>query len=68
MTHQDVTSEEHRAALTEAGLPEGLIDFLVSTDAAIAAGELEDPAPGELSRLLGRPTTTLAESAADWVK
>ena len=64
----EVTGEQHAAILTEAGLPEGLVGFLVSTDAAIAAGELEDPAPGALSELIGRPTTPLADSLADWLK
>lgn len=61
---RDVSAGELRAALTEAGLPEGAIDFVVSTDQAIAAGELEDPNPGALAGLIGRPTTTLREALA----
>lgn len=64
----EVSGEQHAAILAEAGLPEGLVGFLVSTDAAIAAGELEDPNPGALSELIGRPTTPLADSLADWLK
>lgn len=64
ITVQQVSSQQHRAALADAGLPEGLVDFLVSTDAAIAAGELADPEPGTLSRLIGRPTTPLRETLA----
>lgn len=52
---QHVTPDEHRRALTAASLPEGLVDFVVSTEIAIADGELADPAPGTLSRLIGRP-------------
>lgn len=54
-----VSADEHRATLQKAGVPEGGVEFLVSTDQAIAAGELEDTAPGELSQLIGRPTTPL---------
>ncbi|MFT3716170.1 MAG: SDR family oxidoreductase [Gordonia sp. (in: high G+C Gram-positive bacteria)] len=63
---KDVSADELRTALTGAGLPAPLIDFLVGTDQAIAAGELEDPNPGELSRLIGRPTTPLSETVAGW--
>jgi NAD(P)H dehydrogenase (quinone) len=64
---QNMSSEEHRRVLTGAGVPDAGADFLVSTDAAIAAGELEDPAPGTLSGLLGRPTTPLADVVRGWV-
>jgi NAD(P)H dehydrogenase (quinone) len=64
VTVRNVSSDEHRALLTESGLPQGAIDFAVSTDRAIAAGELEDPAPGVLAQLIGRPTTTLREALA----
>lgn len=64
---RNVSGDEHRRLLLDAGTPAGLVDFLVSTDAAIAAGELEDPQPGTLAELIGHPTTTLAESVARWV-
>lgn len=63
----DVSSDEHRRLLVEAGVPDGLADFLVGTDRAIAAGELEDPAPGTLSTLIGHPTTPLAEAIRPWL-
>lgn len=62
---QHVSAAEHQAALAAAGLPEGVIGFLVSTDAAIADGELADPAPGTLSRLIGRPTTPIRDTLAE---
>lgn len=62
---QNVPAEEHRAKLAAANLPDGAIDFLVSTDQAIAAGELADPSPGTLSRLIGRQTTPLRDTLAD---
>ncbi|MGO1591930.1 MAG: SDR family oxidoreductase [Ancrocorticia sp.] len=61
---QHVSAEDHRAALAQAGLPDGVIDFLVSTDVAISDGELADPQPGTLSLLLGRPTTPLRDTLA----
>lgn len=57
---RSVSSDEHRAILAGAGLPEGAIDFVVGLDASIRGGALAD-ATGELSALIGRPTTPLAE-------
>ena len=62
---QHLTADAHRAALAAAGLPEAVIGFLVSTDTAIADGELADPEPGTLSRLIGRPTTPLRDTIAE---
>ena len=46
--------------LCGAGLPEGAVTFVVGTDQAIANGAL-DTGSHQLSELIGRPTTTLAE-------
>ncbi|MFJ9692860.1 SDR family oxidoreductase [Kitasatospora sp. NPDC101183] len=59
--HQDVAPAEHLAALVGAGLPEGFAGALVDVDAGIARGELAGT-PGDLARLIGRPTVPLAES------
>ncbi|WP_329489258.1 SDR family oxidoreductase [Kitasatospora sp. NBC_01246] len=59
--HREVTPAEHRAVLVGAGLPEGFADVLVDVDAGIARGELAGT-PGDLARLIGRPTVPLAES------
>ncbi|HEY8591091.1 MAG TPA: NAD(P)H-binding protein [Naasia sp.] len=61
ITFAGVSQEEHRQALTGAGLPESVIEFLVTLDADIAAGELDGPT-GVLSGLIGRPTTTLEQT------
>lgn len=58
--YRRVTPDEHLAALAEAGLDEGTAGFVVALDAGIAAGALAD-SDGTLSRLIGRPTTPLAE-------
>ncbi|MFC5667476.1 SDR family oxidoreductase [Kitasatospora misakiensis] len=59
--HRDVTSAEHRAVLVGAGLPEGFAEVLVDVDAGIARGELA-ATPGDLARLIGRPTVPLADT------
>ncbi|MED7955444.1 SDR family oxidoreductase [Streptomyces sp. BE20] len=59
--HRDVTPAEHLAVLVGAGLPEGFAGILVDVDAGIARGELAGT-PGDLARLIGRPTAPLAES------
>lgn len=46
--------------LKAAGLDDGTVGFIVGIDAAIKAGELADSS-GELSALIGRPTTPLIE-------
>lgn len=45
--------------LIGAGMPEGYADVFVDVDAGIARGELAT-APGDLARLIGRPTVPLA--------
>ncbi|MFD4660347.1 SDR family oxidoreductase [Kitasatospora sp. NPDC058444] len=59
--HRDVTPAEHLEALVGAGLPQGFAEVLVDVDAGIARGELAGT-PGDLARLIGRPTVPLAES------
>ncbi|WP_031071060.1 SDR family oxidoreductase [Streptomyces sp. NRRL WC-3742] len=59
--HRNVAPAEHLAALVGAGLPEGFAGALVDVDAGIARGELAGT-PGDLARLIGRPTVPLAES------
>ncbi|AWB87848.1 SDR family oxidoreductase [Mycetocola zhujimingii] len=60
ITFTSVTPEEHAAALRAAGLDEGTIGFLVRLDGDIRNGDLADTS-GDLSRLIGRPTTPLVE-------
>jgi len=61
--YQDLPAEAHAKALTEAGLPEPVVGMLVSIDASIADGRLADTT-GDLSRLIGRPTTPLRTTLA----
>ena len=57
----NVTPEEHLTVLTGAGLDEGTAGFLVGLDTGTREGELSSTT-GELSRLIGRPTTPLVET------
>lgn len=59
--HQNVSKEEHIAKLVQAGQPEASAMAEATLDDNIAEGALDDER-GELSRLIGRPTTLLAET------
>lgn len=61
VTHRRVPPEEHLAILQEAGLDDATARFLVTMDANIRDGLLA-ATTGELSRLIGRPTTPLADA------
>jgi len=54
------STEERAAALAAAGLDEGTIGFVIALDANIRDGALAETT-GDLSRLIGRPTTPLVE-------
>ncbi|GAA5203397.1 SDR family oxidoreductase [Microbacterium jejuense] len=55
-----VSREQLEAALAEAGLDAGTVGFVAEMEAGIARGVLADADPA-LARLLGRPTTPVAE-------
>jgi len=61
----NLSGEEHRAALLGAGLDEATAGFLVLLDRNTADGELVTDT-ADLSRLIGRPTTPVAETIATW--
>lgn len=63
IAYEDLSHDEHNEMLLAFGVPEPLADLLVDADHAISRGELND-ASGELHRLIGRPTTPLAEAVA----
>jgi len=58
-----LTPDEHAAMLTSFGLDEGTVGFVVALDGNIRDGLL-GVTNGDLSRLIGRPTTPLAEGLA----
>ncbi len=57
---QQVTPEQHVAALTGAGLDAGTAGFVVALDGDIRSGLLASTS-GDLARLIGRPTTPLEQ-------
>jgi NAD(P)H dehydrogenase (quinone) len=63
VVHTSLSAAEHKALLTGAGVPAAFADILVDVDDAISRGALS-ATPGDLSRLIGRPTTPIADSIA----
>ncbi|KGN39863.1 SDR family oxidoreductase [Knoellia aerolata] len=63
VAYRDLTVADYAAALVGAGLPEGYAQALASSDDGLKHGGLLVET-GDLSRLLGRPTTPLAEAIA----
>ncbi|WP_205474394.1 SDR family oxidoreductase [Nocardioides sp. SYSU D00038] len=57
----DLPADDYAEVLVGAGVPGDMARALADSDAAIARGELHDDSRA-LSRLLGRPTTSLAEA------
>jgi NAD(P)H dehydrogenase (quinone) len=59
--HKTLNPQESKAFLVSVGLPEMFADILADVDVAINRGSLA-VRTGDLSRLIGRPTTPLADS------
>jgi len=64
IAYKNVPAATHQEILVGAGLPEPFAAILVDVDEAIARGLLAGTS-GDLARLIGRPTTPLAESVAE---
>ncbi|APA69199.1 SDR family oxidoreductase [Janthinobacterium sp. 1_2014MBL_MicDiv] len=61
IVYKDMPQADFKAALVGVGVPEGFADLLADSDAGAAQGGLEENGK-QLSTLIGRPTTTLAEA------
>ncbi|MFE0602135.1 NAD(P)H-binding protein [Streptomyces sp. NPDC058892] len=61
IAYSEVPADEHLRILTDAGVPEGFAAIIVDVDAAIARGRLAGTG-GDLARLIGRPTTPVAQA------
>ncbi|MBC4011575.1 SDR family oxidoreductase [Morganella morganii] len=61
VVYQNLSQADFVAALKNAGLPDGLSEMLADSDIGASEGGLFDDSH-TLSKLIGRPTTTLAES------
>jgi len=68
VTYTDVPAETLKGILLGAGLPEALVAILVDVDVAGISRGLLAGGSGDLSRLIGRPTTPLADSVAAALK
>jgi NAD(P)H dehydrogenase (quinone) len=60
VTYRDLSVESYVSSLREFGLDDETADFVAAIDASIAHGDLETTRR-DLTELLGRPATTLAE-------
>ncbi|EPA99363.1 SDR family oxidoreductase [Pseudomonas sp. G5(2012)] len=63
VVYTDLPEQDFKAALIGMGLPEGFAALLADSDAAAAKGDLFESSR-QLSQLIGRPTTPIAESVA----
>jgi NAD(P)H dehydrogenase (quinone) len=63
IVYNQVSIEELTAILADAGLPQPVAEIIADADRAIGEGALHVET-GDLSRLLGRPTTTIREAVA----
>jgi NAD(P)H dehydrogenase (quinone) len=67
VAYKDLPTADYQQALVGFGLPAELAAVLADADRGLAAGDLRVDT-GDLSRLIGRPTTTLAEAVAVGLK
>jgi len=65
--YKDMPEADYRDVLVTAGLPDGLAALLADSDSGASKGALFDDSC-DLSRLIGRPTTSMKESVADFLR
>ncbi|MDC0710445.1 SDR family oxidoreductase [Stigmatella sp. ncwal1] len=63
IVYKNLPPDQYKGVLTQAGVPGPFAGVLVDSDLGAARGELNDTS-GELRRLIGRPTTPLADAVA----
>ncbi len=66
LPYRDMNPQDFRKALLGAGVPEIFAKVLSDTDAGVAKGALFEDG-GQLSRLIGRPTTPFRETVAEFL-
>ena len=67
VTLHEVTTDDHVSVLREAGLDDGTIGFITTLDSNTADDTLLVTS-GDLSRLIGRPTTPIADAVRSWAR
>jgi len=67
VTYQELPFDQYVEALVGAGLPDAYAAALADSDLGIARGELLVPT-GDLSRLIGRPTTSMHDAISSAVR
>ena len=67
VVYNDMPAPAYSGALQSTGLPAAYAELLADSDLGIARGELDDRG-GDLHRLIGRPTTSLADAIAAALK
>lgn len=63
IAYNDLPPQRYQGMLTGAGVPGPFAEILADSDVGASRGELNDTS-GELRRLIGRPTTPLADAVA----
>lgn len=64
VTYKDLSKDDYVAALQGFGFPAGLAEVFADCDLGVACGDLLVDT-GDLSRLIGRPTTTMPRAVAN---
>ncbi|MTE18900.1 NAD(P)H-binding protein [Streptomyces sp. TRM43335] len=67
VVYTDLPAEQYARILTDAGLPDFVVELVVDSDTKVAQGALER-VTDDLPTLLGRPTTPLSDSVAEALK
>lgn len=67
ITYQNLSAEDYTQALTQAGLPAGLVDIIVDADIQTEKGALFSDSK-DLEQLIGHPTTAIKEQVAAILK
>ena len=67
ITYQNLSAEDYTQALTQAGLPVGLVDIIVDADIQTEKGAMFSDSK-DLEQLIGHPTTAIKEQVAAILK
>lgn len=63
IVYKDLPAQQYQGILVGAGVPAGFAEILADSDVGASRGDLNDTT-GDLRRLIGRPTTSVADAVA----